>query len=302
MKRLAILVALALLGIAIAAWAVWEDSVSVTGDTVGLPRVAPPFADYVAGSGLVEAATRTIPVGTYISGVVTNVFVKPGDRVSAGDPLFSIDDRDINARLAVAQANVEVARAAYQRSKHHLQRAVRLKKSDANAITREAFIDRRDDVAEKKAALLRAQAEVARLAIDQQRCTVRALISGVILKVAMLPGQDVEAGNTTPPLMLMGGAPGLRLRVNINEQDAWQIHPGAPAVAYVRGHPKFNVKLAYDHIEPYVLPKTALTGLSTERTDTRVLQVVYRIKPATIPLYVGEQLDAFIRTSKVSPK
>jgi hypothetical protein len=50
-------------------------------------------------------------------------------------------------------------------------------------------------------------------------------------------------------------------------------------------------------IEPFVVPKQALTGENTERVDTRVLQVLYAIESRRAgkhPVYVGQQLDVFI--------
>jgi len=41
--------------------------------------------------------------------------------------------------------------------------------------------------------------------------------------------------------------------------------------------------------------KKALTGDNTERVDTRVLQVIYAVEPGKLPVYVGQQLDVFIR-------
>jgi hypothetical protein len=46
--------------------------------------------------------------------------------------------------------------------------------------------------------------------------------------------------------------------------------------------------------EPFVVPKTSLTGDSTERVDTRVLQVSYRVERDGLPVFVGQQLDVFI--------
>ena len=40
--------------------------------------------------------------------------------------------------------------------------------------------------------------------------------------------------------------------------------------------------------------RIALTGDSTERVDTRVLQVIYRVKDQTASLYVGQQMDVCI--------
>jgi len=36
------------------------------------------------------------------------------------------------------------------------------------------------------------------------------------------------------------------------------------------------------------------TGDSTERVDTRVLQIIYRVERDDLPLFVGQQLDVFI--------
>jgi HlyD family secretion protein len=96
--------------------------------------------------------------------------------------------------------------------------------------------------------------------------------------------------------MLLGqNAPLLHVRVDIDETDAWRLRPGALAVAFVRGNPELKTPLQFVRIEPYVLPKVSLTGQTTERTDTRVLQVIYSFEQAPLPVYVGQQLDVFIQ-------
>jgi HlyD family secretion protein len=56
--------------------------------------------------------------------------------------------------------------------------------------------------------------------------------------------------------------------------------------------------LEFVHIEPYVIPKVSLTGASTERVDTRVLQVIFSMnRPDEPPLYVGQQVDVFIEAT-----
>ena len=88
----------------------------------------------------------------------------------------------------------------------------------------------------------------------------------------------------------------MNLRVDVDEHDAWSIQPGAEAMAYVQGHPELNILLQFEYTEPYMVPKKSLTGQSTERTDTRVLQVIYSFEPNGVPVYIGQQLDVFIRT------
>lgn len=80
----------------------------------GPAPVAPapiPFPDRVAGVGLIEPASETILVGTQVGGIVSQVLVKEGDRVTKGQALIEIDSRDAEARLASARAKVETAKS-----------------------------------------------------------------------------------------------------------------------------------------------------------------------------------------------
>jgi HlyD family secretion protein len=89
-----------------------------------LPTVPPPIQPasnpfpktaVVAGAGMVEPETENISIGTPLPGIVVQVFVKVGQRVKAGDPLFRIDDREHKAQLAVRQAMLADAMASLQR-------------------------------------------------------------------------------------------------------------------------------------------------------------------------------------------
>jgi hypothetical protein len=42
-----------------------------------------------------------------------------------------------------------------------------------------------------------------------------------------------------------------------------------------------------ERFEPYVLPKRSLSGDTSERVDTRVLQAIYAFNPAGFPAFVG---------------
>src|SRR5262249_7235582 len=65
----------------------------------------------IAGAGLIEAQRENIPIGTNVPGVVWEVFVRKGDFVKAGDPLFRIDDRDLKAQLRIREAELASAQA-----------------------------------------------------------------------------------------------------------------------------------------------------------------------------------------------
>src|SRR5262245_35030443 len=85
------------------------------------PPTRPDRVMMIAGSGLVEARRENIPIGVNIPGVVTDVFVKKGEKVRAGAPLFRTDDRDFKAQLEVRQAELTAAKARL----HKLEKAPR---------------------------------------------------------------------------------------------------------------------------------------------------------------------------------
>jgi hypothetical protein len=63
-----------------------------------------------------------------------------------------------------------------------------------------------------------------------------------------------------------------------------------------------EVPLSFVRLEPFVLPKTSLTGVNTERVDTRVVQVIYAIDPENplvvdSKILVGRLMDVFIDSS-----
>jgi HlyD family secretion protein len=336
------LVAVGLL--AFAGWFVWSTR-PVAHDPP--PPIAPatsPFADALAASGVVEAQTENIAVGSDTPGVVVEVLVKVGDAVTVGAPLFRLDDRDLRGALAVSQAaaaqakselvrleaaprpeEIPVRAAAVAGAKAVVVREVdALKRSEdtyaRKVSTEQELVQRREALATaeallakaqadldlleagswqydrdvSRAALSRAEAEVRRIEIDLDRLVVRALVSGRVLQVNVRPGEFV---GTPPnqPLVVLGDTARLHVRVDIDEYDIPRFHEGVEAAAFPRGNLQQRYPLEFVRVEPFVVPKKSLTGDTTERVDTRVLQVIYEFDPAGLPpLFVGQQVEVFI--------
>lgn len=283
----------------IAAFGLAFAIVSVVRGSQPVPAAAPvaepakaPFASYVAGAGIIEASTENIAIGSPVPGIVTKVNVKVGDVVEVGDVLFEIDDRDLRAQRLPAAARVAEAEANLARSRMLLRLAESV--PDKRAISAEDLSTRRSAVAIDEAALLSAKAMVAQIDIELDRRQVRALVPGRMLQVKTRPGEFAAAGVMAQPLMLLGNHTKLHVRVDVDENDAWRFAQGAAAVAFVRGNPELKTTLTFERIEPYVVPKVSLTGLSSERVDTRVLQVIYSFGEGALPVYVGQQMDVFI--------
>jgi RND family efflux transporter MFP subunit len=272
------------------------------------------FADTVAGSGLIEANTRNIAIGSFASGIVTVINVVEGQRVEACAPLFALDQRLAEAELAIAQRNVATARARVVEAEaeladqdDQLQRAEKLK--TGIVITEDRLMRSRFAVRTARAKLEAARAEVetaeARVrsaAVELERLTVRAPVGGLILKLNIRVGEFVSAGPTAEPLVLLGDDRPMHVRVQIDENDIWRLKPDAAAEAVIRGQRLKRFALQLVRIDPYVLPKRSLTGERSERVDTRVLELIYSFDPGDQTVFIGQQVDVFIEAQPFEPR
>jgi len=139
---------------------------------------------------------------------------------------------------------------------------------------------------------------------------VRAPQAGQVLKLNVRVGEAVvtraamasRSSSALPDApVVLGDTRSLQVRVDIDEISANLFQSGQPAKAYLKGNSELSFPLTFDHVQPYMVPKTSLTGASTERVDVRVLQVVYTFTPPSFPVYVGQQVDVHIQIEPPKP-
>jgi multidrug efflux pump subunit AcrA (membrane-fusion protein) len=298
---------LAIAGIAYAVF--FTSTMNRTGPPTANQLALPPesrFPSTVAGSGLVEANSRNVAVGSFLPGIVGRVAVIEGQWVRQGEPLFALDRRQAEADLSVAERDlaaaedrVAEAEAELADRTDQLRRVMRLKIGEVVTEDRRMRLEFAERVARAQLASMRAMVEVERARVQAagvtlERLTVAAPIEGRVLKVNVRPGEFVVAGETERPPVLMGNDRPLHVRVQVDENDLWRFRPGAPAEAVVRGNRDIRFPLGFVRVEPYVEPKRSLTGDTLERIDTRVLEVIYSFDPGDQPIYIGQQVDVFV--------
>ena len=219
------------------------------------------------------------------------------------------------ARAALDNAEAERLRASLDHTRYaelardtwaprqRLETAVAdAQKADANvAAAKAALAAAQQQIAvlsaqrkEAEAKLAQAKAALEQARVDLDKTVVKAPIDGAILKVNVRLGEYAQAGVLSDPLMTMGSIDPLHVRVDVDETETWRIRPGQTALARLRGNPEISTPLSFVRFEPYVLPKRSLTGDTTERVDTRVLQAIYAFAPSQFPAFVGQQVDVFI--------
>ena len=292
MIRKFLLPALALGGIILGIYVALSGSKTVTPAAPVSEAAQSPYKSFVAGSGLIEASTENIAIGTTVPGIVSRIFVQHGGDVKAGQPLFTLDDRAQLAEVALRDAAVKVAEAQLA----DLKEALGFNEALLNkqAVTVEDTTRRRNAVhiAETQVSLAKAQLNSA--TTELERLTVRAPVDGQVLQLNVHLGEYAPTGVLATPLIMLGDVSTLHVRVDVDENDAWRIKNGAVATGCLRGNKEITTTLKFVRFEPYVVPKKSLTGDSTERVDTRVLQVIYGFERREQPICVGQQMDVFI--------
>lgn len=304
------------------------------------------FDNTVAATGIVEAATENILLGSERSGVCSTVLVEEGEQVTAGQPVIQLSTTAARAVLNVQQGELKVAEARLALLKQQprqetippLQAAIstaqaRLRNSrdnyqrlrelrNTNSIPERELIQAKATLDEAEAFLKQTETELDlvlagswKYEIDQaqaevdlakartqqaeaelQLLTIRSPIDAQVLQVSVRPGQFVIAGPNAN-LMVLGKTSQLNIRVDIDESDIPRFRTDQSAYAVPRGAADVKIPLSFLRLEPYVIPKTNLSGSMTERVDVRVLQAIYRVEDANARLFVGQQVDVFLESN-----
>lgn len=219
-------------------------------------------------------------------------------------PVQAAAVREAQALLAREQDALERARATFAQrvttEEDLISKRQAVRFAEASVGRAQADLDLleagswRYDVDVSRAAVKRAETEAEQTETALDRLVVRALVAGRVLQVNVRPGEFVGAP-PNQPLVVLGNIEKLHVRVDVDEYDIARFDQAAVATAFPRGSLQQRYPLEFVRVEPFVVPKKSLTGDTTERVDTRVLQVIYEFDPAgRPPLFVGQQVDVYI--------
>ena len=265
-RGLIIGVAVAVVLALIVAWFLFHKKPVQTAPVEQLPNVSvgmpghQTVARTLSATGTL-AAQIDMPVGVAgEGGRVTQVLVQPGQWVSAGQVLATIDRsvqsqtaESLAAQVAVAQADAKIAQSNVDR---------------AQALVSKGFISKADletKMATRDAAVARvrvAQATLAQQRASNGRLDIRAPNAGLILTRGVEPGQIVSAGSGMLFRMAKDGL--MELRAQLSEADLATLKVGDSAEVtpvgsdqHFAGH-IWQVSPVIDPQTRQGIPKTAL--------------------------------------------
>jgi multidrug efflux system membrane fusion protein len=137
----------------------------------------------------------SVAVRSRIDGVIASVTVADGQEVKAGDELFRIDDREAQATLKLAQANLGKDQATLANAKRQMDRLTPL--AAKNFTTKQDYDAATTLVETMQATILADQAAIDAAKVTLSYTIIRAPISGRVGTVVQKLGNSVRAADST---------------------------------------------------------------------------------------------------------
>ncbi len=206
----------------------------------------------VAANGTLQP-TRSVSIGSELSGTVRKVYVDVNDRVTKGQILVELDTAKLNdqvarsrATLAAAKARVTQVNATLNEAKGNLARLEEVSRLSGGKVPSASELDSgRATVARAVADQLAAQANVAEATAtastdntNLSKASIRSPIDGVVLTRSVDPGNAVAASLQAVTLFTVAeDLKALRLQVNVDEADVGAVKIGQKASFTVSAYP-----------------------------------------------------------------
>ncbi|MCB1184634.1 efflux RND transporter periplasmic adaptor subunit [bacterium] len=159
--------------------------------TVGQARLAA-VPDVVTATGALEAGT-TVMVSTRMMGWVREVHVREGQAVAKGDLLISIDDTDLKAKKAQAEAGIAEAKAVLANAEQMAKRFEALYAD--KSVSKQQLDDVLTGRDRARAGVRMAEAGLKELQVHLSYLEIRSPVDGKVTR------KSIEAGNMANPGM-----------------------------------------------------------------------------------------------------
>lgn len=228
----------------------------------------------VIASGYV-VAQRKAAVASKGTGRLVYLGVVEGDRVREGQVIARIEDGDVRAQVAQAQANVQLGEADLQDARRSMEREKQL--LDSNLSTQAAF-----DAAEARYHRVTATIDVAKANLTAaqvalENTVIRAPFDGTVLT------KNADVGEVVAPfaasalsraaVVTLADLHSLQVEVDVSESNIEQVIAGAPCEIVLDAYPDVRYPGAVAKIVPTAdrAKATVQVKVAFNRYDARVL-------------------------------
>ncbi len=174
-----------------------------------------------------------VQLGFKVPGRVTDVLVRRGQVVQAGDTLARLDARDLEAQAMQAQAGKKAAQAQRSIAADALKRARQLQ--EAGAATEQQVVAAEGQTSAISASIEQAQAAQRYVEVIKGETQLVSPIDGVVIQAPTAPGFVVQM--MSPPVFVIQKLTNVKFAAHLTDRDAARIHAGMTvAVETAAGH------------------------------------------------------------------
>ncbi|TVP81355.1 efflux RND transporter periplasmic adaptor subunit [Thioalkalivibrio sp.] len=166
-------------------------------------------------------------VSAPLAGIVREISIQPGDRVTEGQTLFTLDTRRLRADARAGEAERERLHLELAEADREVERAEEL--YDRTLIALRELELSRIQRAMAAARLARADAELQKTRVDLEDSVVRAPAAGRILSVTVSMGEAVSPALAPAVLAVLGSTDPMRAETTVDADTAGRLQPGQPA-------------------------------------------------------------------------
>ena len=257
-------------------------------------------------SGYVTARRRAT-VSSKVTGKVLEVFVEEGKAVKKGQVLARLDDSQVRAARATAEAQLIAARGAAAEDEARLREAERqfnrLTQLVQEKVVGRAEVDTAEAAVESlkaRIALARQQVDVAEsrvasLDVDLSDMVVRAPFDGVAISKDAQPGEMISpvsagGGFTRTGICTIVDMSSLEIEVDVSESYINRVKPNQPVEAILDAYPDWRipahvittvptadrqkatvrVRIGFESLEPRILPDMGVKVSFFNERETQV--------------------------------
>jgi RND family efflux transporter MFP subunit len=186
------------------------------------------ISSVVKATGVIKPRVGAeVRVGSSVSGVVSHLFVRIGDRVEKGELLAELDDRELVARRDASEAAVRLASANLSYTRADLRRKQELSTVQVIAPSELDLAQQAYGVAEQQ--YKQAQANLADAVTQLSYGKIFAPIAGTVESVSTQEGETVAASFAAPTFVTLLDLSRLEVWAYVDETDIGRIHVGQNA-------------------------------------------------------------------------
>lgn len=168
---------------------------------------------------------QRLELSTPVSGVVTSVLVKPGQRVKKNQVLIKLDSRGLNAQLKKAKAILSRSKEDYTEAKRELERAEELFERTAISVHERQLV--KIAYSKAQAEVYESEANVTQAQLDLEYSVIRSPMEGVVVQMNTHEQQTLVNRFQVQTLVVIADVNSMMSRVAVNSSELSELKVGS---------------------------------------------------------------------------